>query len=160
MFTCWENRVNIKFCYDKNRTGTFNAIIKSKKNLEKEFLYCNSDEIINVDLKKFYVEFKKKRLGALCTIIKNDNGYLVCDKKRKIIKEYSLKKGDYIETGLKIINKNILNNKIKHKKIENFLYRNLINKKDLGYFKIFKMPLRIDTPKDLNNARKNLYFKI
>ena len=59
-----------------------------------------------------------------------------------------------------MINKKILDGDKKHIKFEEFLYKNLIKKKKLGYYKILKMPLRIDTPEDLKNARKKLYFKI
>lgn len=156
----FKKKIKFKIFYDKDRKGTYHAIIKSKKKLEKEFLYCNADEIINVNLKKFYTEFKLKKLNTLCTIFKSKNGYLNCDKRKKIITEFSLQKANYIETGLKMIDKKILDSSKKHIKFEHFLYENLIKKKKLGYYEILKMPLRIDTPKDLKKARKKLYFKI
>ena len=156
----FKKEIKFKFFHDKDRRGTYNAIIKSKMNLKKEFLYCNADEIIDVNLKKFYNEFKMKKFHTLCTIIKSKKGYLNCNRSKKIIKEYSLDQGNYIETGLKLINRKIIERNGKYIKLEEFLYKKLIKKNKLGYYKILKMPLRIDTLKDLKIAKKKLYFKV
>ena len=70
-----------------------------------------------------------KKFHTLCTIIKSKKGYLNCNRSKKIIKEYSLDQGNYIETGLKLINRKIIERNGKYIKLEEFLYKKLIKKK-------------------------------
>ena len=150
-YTLKEKRMSIQVLIDKKRKGTFTALMIIKNIIRGNFFYTNSDEINFFDPKKMYKEFINNKSNIISLIItRNIDNLLIDNKNKKIL----VKK----DMNLKILN----NNKKKFHKLENFLYDHLIKKTIINYYISKKMPIRIDTVKDIISAKediKNLWKK-
>lgn len=150
-----------KIIVDKSK-GTFSAILTNKKKLDNEFFYTNADEISDFNIYKNYIRFKKLKSNIMCAVLESREGKLILNKKEKQIKRTLIKsnKKKYIDCGYKFVKKKILKN-IKRKKLdkfENFIYDDYLNNNKVNYFEIKKLPLRIDTPKDIQRTKKKIKY--
>lgn len=156
-YTLKEKRMSIQVLIDKKRKGTFTALMIIKNIIRGNFFYTNSDEINFFDPKKMYKEFINNKSNIISLIIKRNSGNLLIDNKNKKILLKKDNKGNYLELGCKFMNVKILNNnKKKFHKLENFLYDHLIKKTIINYYISKKMPIRIDTVKDIISAKEDI----
>ena len=153
------NNINTKLFADKKREGTFSCLYSIKHQINKNFIYSNSDEILNINFKSLIKIFIKYKPDVLQLYFKDKNG-LKIDEKFIINKKKFNKNKTYTEAGLKIFSKNIFRNKIskKYQKIEDYINDN----KDIINLKIFlidKRPYSIDTTKRIIRTKKYLKNK-
>ena len=131
---------------DIKRIGTFNALYNVRKLIKNDFIYSNSDEILDINFAKVIKIFEKYKLDILQLYFPDSKGVNLNNKLIINKKKFSKNK-KYIEGGLKIFNKNIFKKKfppIKYFKIEDFIKYN-IKKLNVKYFIIKDKPYSIDT---------------
>lgn len=152
-----ENKnIAYEFFSEKKRSGTFNALCSIDYNLPNHFFYTNADEILNYDILRMYNKFLNEDFDVVSLIKKSCNGNLLIDNNNIIGKIEE--NGTHIELGCKFIKKEIFNHiNNPYEKIEEFIYKEIINKLKIGYFLSDSLPLRIDTPLDIRNFNK--FFK-
>ena len=139
--------------------GTFSAVIKNLKRLDDEFFYSNADEIYPFKINDMYRKFKNSKSDIICSTLKSKDGNLSIAKENLVPAEMRTKKGNlYKDCGYKFIKKKIfkkIENK-QFKKIENFIYYEYAKSKPVAYYKIYNLPFRIDTPKDIKRTKNFL----
>ena len=119
------NNINTKLLLDKKRKGTFNCLYSIRSIINRNFIYSNADEILDINLKKIVKLFHKHRPDVLQLYFLNKDGNKI-DKNFIINNKKFKKNNNYTEAGLKIFSKNIFKIKIKkkYKKIEDFINDN------------------------------------
>ena len=154
------NKINTKLLFDKNRIGTFNCLYSIRSKINRDFIYSNADEILDINLNKIVKLFHKYRPDVLQLYFLNKGGnkinkYLIINNKK------FRKNNNYTEAGLKIFSKNIFKIKIKKKyrKIEDFINDNK-NRINIKILIIDKRPYSIDTSKRITRTKKYLKDKI
>lgn len=147
---------NLDLIKDKKRKGTFKSLFDCKKYIKNDFLYSNSDEILDLNIKYIIKIFKKKKIDILQLFFKDNLGKKL-NKKFVINKKNFNKTHKYTEAGLKIFKKNIFikSSKINFKRIEDYIEYNLKNLK-IMYFIVEHKPYSIDTWKRLERTKKYL----
>lgn len=152
-----NSKIKIEYSEEKNPLGTAGAIKKAKKILDNTFLVANGDTFTEIDLKKAIKQHHTK--NALCTICviktkrQQNTGYINFNKELEIKSfrsKESTKKNAFVNTGIYILNKEILDLIPKGKsslendifpKIKERLYAYPIKKKgyfiDIGTFKTY-----------------------
>ena len=147
---------NLNLIKDKKRKGTFKSLYDCKKYIKNDFLYSNSDEILDLNIKYIIKIFKKKKIDILKLFFKDNLGKKL-NKKLVINKKKFNKTYNYTEAGLKIFKKNIFkkSSKFVFKRIEDYIEYNLENLKVM-YFIIEHKPYSIDTWKRLKRTKKFL----
>ena len=142
---------------DVKRIGTFNALYNVRKLMKNNFIYTNSDEILDININKIIKIFEKYKLDILQLYFSDSKGVNLNNKLIINKKKFSKNK-KYVEGGLKIFNKNIFKKKFpktKYLKIEDFIKYN--NKKlNVRYFIIKDKPYSIDTWKRIQRTKKFL----
>ena len=142
---------------DVKRIGTFNALYNVRKLMKNNFIYTNSDEILDININKIIKIFEKYKLDILQLYFSDSKGVNLNNKLIINKKEFSKNKR-YVEGGLKIFNKNIFKKKFpktKYLRIEDFIKYN--NKKlNVRYFIIKDKPYSIDTWKRIQRTKKFL----
>ena len=150
----------LNFIKDIKRIGTFNALYNARKFIKNDFLYTNSDEILDINITKVIKIFEKYKLDILQLYFSDSRGVNLNNK--LIINKKNFSKNEkYIEGGLKIFNKNIFKKKfppIKYFKIEDFIKYNK-KKLNIKYFIIKDKPYSIDTWKRIQRTKKFLKKK-
>jgi len=145
---------------DVKRIGTFNALYNVRKLMKNNFIYTNSDEILDINIVKVIKIFEKYKLDILQLYFSDSKGVNLNNKLIINKKKFSKNK-KYVEGGLKIFNKNIFKKKFpktKYLKIEDFIKYN--NKKlNVRYFIIKDKPYSIDTWKRIQRTKKFLKKK-
>ena len=153
---------NIKFnlIEDKNRRGTFNCLFQAKTYIKKNFIYSNSDEIIDEDIRKLVNIFETRKLDILQLYFLDRKGVPI-DKKFIINKKKYDKNKLYTEAGLKILNKNFFKKKTKlsYRKLEDYILDNRKNF-NIKFYIIDKRPFSIDTSNRILRTKKYLQKKI
>ena len=147
---------NIRFIKDKKRKGTFKSLYDCKKYIRNDFIYSNSDEILDINIRKILRIFKKKKIDILQLFFKDDLGVKL-EKKFIINKKKFNASHNYTEAGLKIFKKKIFL-KItltRYKKIEEFIDYNLKNL-NVMYLIVDNKPYSIDTWKRLKRTKEFL----
>jgi NDP-sugar pyrophosphorylase family protein len=151
------SNLKINFIKDKKKEGTFKSLYNCKKNFRNNFIYSNSDEILDLNINKVVQTFTKGKIDILQLFFKDNLGKNL-DKKIVINKKKFDNKKRYTEAGLKIFKKNIFKNikKNNYRSIEDFIEKNetVLNVK---YLIIDKRPYSIDTWKRLR--RTKLFLK-
>ena len=150
----------LNFIKDIKRIGTFNALYNARKFIKNDFLYTNSDEILDINITKVIKIFEKYKLDILQLYFSDSRGVNLNNKLIINKKDFS-KNEKYIEGGLKIFNKNIFKKKfplIKYFKIEDFIKYNK-KKLNIKYFIIKDKPYSIDTWKRIQRTKKFLKKK-
>ena len=158
----FENKqIKHKIFLDKKRSGTFSAITDHVEKLDRLFFYTNADEISDINIKKYYLKFKKSKTKIMCGILEAKDGKFSKDKNKGLIKiKKEQNKRIYKDCGYKFINKEIFKNVNKnYRKLEDFIYSEYLKKNKVSYFIVKKKPLRIDTALDIRRT-KNELFKI
>lgn len=154
------NNINTKLILDKKRKGTFNCLFSIRSKINKNFIYSNADEILDINLNKTVELFNKNTPDVLQLYFLNKDGNKI-DKNFIINNEKFRKNKNYTEAGLKIFSKNIFKIKIKkkYKKIEDFINDNK-NRIKIKILIIDKKPFSIDTSKRITRTKKYLKNKI
>jgi len=154
------DKISTKLIVDKRRSGTFNCLYSIKGKINKNFIYSNSDEILDINLNKCIKLFNKTKADVLQLYFINRDGNNLTES--FILNKKNLRKNkNYTEAGLKIFSKNIFKIKIKknYKNIEDFINDN----KDRIKIKILiidNRPFSIDTAKRITRTKKYLKSKI
>tara|TARA_Y100000590_G_scaffold465856_1_gene639388 strand:+ start:2300 stop:2962 length:663 start_codon:yes stop_codon:yes gene_type:complete len=153
-----NKKLSYNILIDKKRSGTFPAIYYHLKKIDKVFFYTNADELSDFNIKKMYLKFKKSKTNLMCGILRSKDGALTINKKKNIIESNTKKRSVlFKDCGYKFINKIIFkNSKNEYKKIEDFIYKKYLPVKNVSYFIIKSLPLRIDTAFDINRTKKKL----
>lgn len=108
--------ITIHYSKENNPLGTGGALRKAKKILNKTFLVANGDTFTEIDLKDALKQHHKK--NALCTICvrkakrQQNTGCIAFNKALEIkqfISKQKTNKEAFINTGIYILNKEILN---------------------------------------------------
>ena len=154
------NNINIKLISDNKRNGTFNCLYSIKNKINKNFIYSNSDEILDINLKKCIKIFNDNKIDVLQLYFIDRDGNKL-DENIVINKKKFKKNKKYTEAGLKIFDKNIFKFKIikKYKTIEDFLNDNK-DKINIKILIIKNRPYSIDTTKRIIRTKKYLKTKI
>lgn len=149
---------NIKIINEKNPTGTYGALLKSKKYLRtKSVLVMNGDTYVNINIKNFL----KKASGDITLLTKKISntkryGFLQF-KKGKVISfdEKKISKTGYINLGIAVIKNKIIKkyNKNKFSKIEEELFKKT-KKFKISAVKTVARFIDIGTYKSLIEAKK------
>lgn len=149
--------IKTKFFIDKKRSGTFNCLYLIKHKINKNFIYSNSDEILDIELNKLIKKFNKYKPDVLQLYFLDKSGIKLSKKNIINIKKFNKSK-KYIEAGLKIFSKNIFKctNKINYKTIEDFIVDNK-NKINIKIFIIDKKPYSIDNSSRITRTKKYIY---
>ena len=149
--------LKINFVKDKRKEGTFKSLYNCRKSLTNNFIYSNSDEILDLSLKNIVKTFKSEKIDILQLFFK-DNLEKKLDKKLVINKKKFNDKKNYTEAGLKIFKKNIFKNirNKNYKSIEDFIESNLAQL-NVKFLIIETRPYSIDTWKRLR--RTKLFLK-
>tara|TARA_Y100001958_G_scaffold118011_1_gene85066 strand:- start:166 stop:858 length:693 start_codon:yes stop_codon:yes gene_type:complete len=145
---------------DTKRIGTFNALYNVREHIKNDFIYSNSDEILDINIAKIIKIFEKYKLDILQLYFLDSKG-INLDNKLIINKKKFYKNRKYVEGGLKIFNKNIFKKKFpltKYFKIEDFIKNNK-KKLNVKYFIIKDKPYSIDTWKRIQRTKKFLKKK-
>lgn len=151
------SNLKINFVKDKKKEGTFKSLYNCRKKLINNFIYSNSDEILDVNMKNIIKTFNKEKIDILQLFFKDSLGKKL-DKKLVINKSKFNSKKNYTEAGLKIFKKKIFKNVryINYKSIEDFIEENL-TELNVKYLIIETRPYSIDTWKRLR--RTKLFLK-
>ena len=151
--------IQCTFYLDEKRSGTFNAIYNIRNFIKEDFFYTNADEISDVNIRSMYSNFLDQGLSVISLLKRDINGYLNLEKgfiKEKLDSNY----GTHIELGCKFVNKNIFEFvDTEYEKFEDFLYLDLINKINIGYFISKTLPIRIDKASDIKSTNEYLTNK-
>jgi NDP-sugar pyrophosphorylase family protein len=149
--------LKINFIKDKKKEGTFKSLYNCRKSIINNFIYSNSDEILDLSLKNIVKTFKREKIDILQLFFKDNLGKKL-DKRLVINKKMFNNKKNYTEAGLKIFKKNIFKNirNKNYKSIEDFIESNLA-KLNVKYLIIETRPYSIDTWKRLR--RTKLFLK-
>jgi NDP-sugar pyrophosphorylase family protein len=109
----------IKIIKEKKKLGTGGALLSAFKHLDKEFFLIYGDIFTNMNLKKMYTFFKKKKTES-CLVINRNNNYqdsnlLSISKDRKINKFYfyphaKIPKNSYSNEAIFMFKKNFFKN--------------------------------------------------
>lgn len=154
------NNINIELISDNKRKGTFNCLYSIKNKINKNFIYSNSDEILDINIKKCIKIFNDNKIDVLQLYFIDRDGNKL-DENFVINKKKFKKNKTYTEAGLKIFDKNIFKSKIikKYKSIEDFLNDNK-DKINIKILIINNRPYSIDTTKRIIRTKKYLKTKI
>ena len=121
----------------KKLLGTGGAITKIYNKLDKYFYVMNGDSFLFLNLKKMYTRYLINRKPVLMVILKNqDKNHKnnVIRKKNYILYNHEIKNSNmkYIDYGILLMKKNILQKKIKKFQLSIFL-KFLSEKKQISY---------------------------
>ena len=147
--------------------GNLEALEIAYKNFHKNFLLCNGDTFINLDLKKIIKKFFDK--NQLFTAILNKNSknrskrysFYNLDKENKVSKKKRLKT-NFANTGIYLINKKHIKQYLfsGEKKLEQDIFPKLIKEKKMfGYLTSIQF-MDIGTFKDFDKTEKFLKFNL
>jgi N-acetyl-alpha-D-muramate 1-phosphate uridylyltransferase len=137
--------VNIRYAFEKtdNLLGTAGALKNAEQYLKDEFFVMYGDSYLPVNFYKIFTEFKRSGKLGLMTIYKNVNKF---DKSNTsiangLVTNYnkSRERSDlqYIDYGLLVLKKKILENIIPQKVIDlDFIIKQLIEKKELAAYEV------------------------
>ena len=153
-----NKKIKYQIFLDKKRSGTFSAITDHIQKLDQFFFYTNADEISDMDIKKYYLKFKKSKTKIMCGLLESKDGKFSKDIKKGLIRNKTGRnKRIYKDCGYKFINKEIFKNVNKnYKKLEDFIYLDYLKKNEVSYFIVKKKPLRIDTALDIKRTKNEL----
>lgn len=160
---------NINFSVEKKTLGTGGAIVNAKKLLEKDFILLNGDSFLPEKYEKIIEKFKKSNNKNLfISVYKNKsnldlkNNIYIYKKKLKFYSKKQNVKFNYVDAGVYIVKKKLLNKlKIHNFSFEEFFFQKLINKKKIDYIETKNFFYDIGTKEKLIKYRKRLknYFK-
>ena len=153
-------KINTKLIVDKKRKGTFNCLYSIRSEINRNFIYSNADEILDINLNNIIKLFNINKPDVLQLYFMDKDGKNINE--NFIINKKKFRKNEtYTEAGLKIFSKNIfkINIKNKYKKIEDFINDNK-DKIDIKILLIDNRPFSIDTSKRIVRTKKYLKNKI
>jgi D,D-heptose 1,7-bisphosphate phosphatase len=159
--------LNLKiFCVkEKYLAGTGGALLNAKNLLDKNFLLCNGDTYLDVNINNFCFRFNSKKMLALIisSFSKIHNRYTkIKIAKNGLVKKFGIvnkRNNFYFNTGYYICSKNILRFIKKKCSLENDIFPKIVKKKKLyastfnDYHNRF---IDIGTLDDLKKAKKFL----
>lgn len=127
--------LNINFSIEKKPLGTGGSLVLAKKKLQNYFLVMYGDSIFDLNLKKLINNFNKSKKKSLILIKKNNQKFIksnikLIGKSFLYNKESPDKSFLYIDYGIMILNKNILNEFNKSRFIDFSEILNLMIKKN------------------------------
>lgn len=116
----WD--VNIKYSKEETPLGTGGAIKLAEDLIDDDVLVCNGDSFLDIDFKKLIEQHKEKNADFTMALVEapnhKDNELTLLDENDKIIKilkreteennKYRLKNKAYINSGVYLINKKVL----------------------------------------------------
>lgn len=147
--------LNIKFLEEKKPLGTIGSI-GNLKNVSKNFIVMNCDQLSDLDLNKLlHFHIKNKSLLTICTkTLQHVNPYGVISSYKSIFKNFEEKPITYynINAGIYVFNKQLIHI-IKKNKLKNF--DNLIDFLKKKYKKTFVYNIK-DSWLDLSLEKENL----
>ncbi len=108
------NKINTKLILDKKRKGTFNCLYSIRNKINRNFIYSNADEVLDINLDKIVKLFNKNKPDVLQLYFMDKDGNNL--NRNLIINKKKFRKNEtYIEAGLKIFSKNIFKINLKKK---------------------------------------------
>lgn len=157
--------IKIKCIKQLKPNGNLEALEIACKHFHKNFLLCNGDTFINLDLTKIIKNFFDKK--QLFTIILNKNyknrskrySFYNLDKEKKVSMAKKLQT-NFASTGIYLINKKFIKQYLfkGEKKLEQDIFPKIINEKKMfGYLTSIQF-MDIGTLKDFNKTEKFLKF--
>ena len=146
------------FCVSGSTDSTSNRLLLAKKKIDDEFfLYLYGDTLLKPNIKSMIRSLKKKKLSGVITISNPPSKFGIIKTKKNIITSFEEKKiinNVWVNSGWIILKKKILNKlKKSSQNFENYLFKEEIRKKKMGYYKNKGIYLPIDRVNDLENAR-------
>ncbi len=157
--------IKIKCIKQLKPNGNLEALEIAYKHFHKNFILCNGDTFINLDLTKIIKNFFEKR--QLFTIILSKNyknrskrySFYNLDKEKKVSVAKKLQT-NFASTGIYLTNKKFIKQYLfkGEKKLEQDIFPKLINEKKMfGYLTSIQF-MDIGTLKDFNKTEKFLKF--
>ena len=164
------NNVKIICIKEKKLMGTYGALLNAKKKLNNFFFLLNGDTYFNVNLRDFQKKYNPK---YFCSIAlskqKNIPRYTAVEKNKvgtitKICNNVKNKKFVFINSGINIINKKILNIRVLKNKssLEKEVFPYLVDKRKIQgiYSKYYCDFIDIGIKTDLKRSHKFIKTKI
>ena len=153
--------INIQYHINPPNIETYKRIYDAKNYLEDKFLLLYSDNYCSLNLHHMMTHYHNLKTDFLITICKKkNNGNILINKKKNIVKSYLVKKknSNLVEVGYIIIDKKIVLDFFKNKNESfNELLINNIKKKTVNYYLNDTGYLSISDVKRLKITRK--FFK-
>ena len=157
--------IKIKCIKQSKSNGNVEALEIAYKHFHKNFLLCNGDTFINLDLTKIIKNFFEKKQLFSIILTKNYKNkskrysFYNLDKENKVSPAKQLK-NNFASTGIYLINKKLIKQYLfcGEKKLEQDIFPKLINEKKMfGYLTPIQF-MDIGTLKDFNKTEKFLKF--
>ncbi len=104
-------KFKIIFSKEKNKLGTGGALINAYNKLPKNFVIMYGDSLLNINLDKLLKKYRINKFKYLITVYQNKNRNYknnILIKNKKIVKYSKKKSFNYIDYGVTIMNKSIL----------------------------------------------------
>lgn len=153
--------INIQYHINPPNIETYKRIYDAKNYLEDKFLLLYSDNYCSLNLHHMMTHYQNLKTDFLITICKKkNNGNILINKKKNIVKSYLVKNknSNLVEVGYIIIDKKIVLDFFKNKNESfNELLINNIKKKTVNYYLNDTGYLSISDVKRLKITRK--FFK-
>ena len=159
--------IKIKCINQQKPNGNLEALEIAYKNLNKNFLLCNGDTFINLDLKKIIKKFFDKNQLFTAILSKNSKNrskrysFYNLDRENKVSKK-KRSKTNFANTGIYLINKKHIKQYLflGEKKLEQDIFPKLIDEKKMfGYLTSIQF-MDIGTFKDFDKTEKFLRFNL
>lgn len=160
--------ISIKYSLEKQNMllGTAGALKNAENFLDKLFFVMYGDSYLPVDFHEIFSYFEKSGKMGMMSVYKNDNKY---DKSNVAIKndmvtiyDKSGKNKDlsYIDYGLLMLKKETIDLLPSHKFVNlDFLLNKLIEKKELGTYKVTERFYEIGSLNGINEFARYIKFK-
>tara|TARA_B100000767_G_C19706645_1_gene510836 strand:- start:76 stop:1284 length:1209 start_codon:yes stop_codon:yes gene_type:complete len=159
--------IKIKCIKQLKPNGNLEALEIAYKNFNKNFLLCNGDTFINLDLKKIIKKFFDKNQLFTAILTKNSKNrskrysFYNLDRENKVFKK-KRSKTNFANTGIYLINKKHIKQYLFSgaKKLEQDIFPKLIEEKKMfGYLTSIQF-MDIGTFKDFDKTEKFLKFNL
>ena len=151
---------NIKFSIEKEKKGTGGALINAFSKLNKNFILIYGDSYVEINFNNLYNEFIRNNNLYMITTYRNKNINYTNNilLKNKRIEEYDKNKNfNFIDYGVSILNKKILNSFLSEVNFDlSSVIKYAIIKKNISYFESKKKFQEIGSNYGINLIQRYL----
>jgi N-acetyl-alpha-D-muramate 1-phosphate uridylyltransferase len=156
-------RFGVKIRYsieEKDLLGTAGSLKKAQRYLKKDFIVIYGDSYLPIDLQKVVYAYKKSRKPALMTVFRNKNkldksNVKMHGKKVVLYDKNSKEKLDYIDYGLTVLKKKLIEELPKNKILQlDSIFEKLAAAGQLAAYEVKKPFYEIGSQKGLERFRE------
>lgn len=151
---------NIKYSIETKKMGTGGALINAFSKLKKKFILIYGDSYVDINFNNLYTEFMSDNNLYKITIYRNTNTNYTNNillKNKKIIEYDKNKNFNFIDYGVSLLDKKILNSFLSEKDFDlSKIIKYAIEKKNISYFESKKKFQEIGSSYGINLIQKYL----